>query len=71
MNIENIDTKIKLCELQLESSTGSNAKCDYTYELANLRFNKHIQLLKQKAYRMNSERSSILDLLKKHLPTQF
>jgi hypothetical protein len=38
MNTNDIYTKIQWVELQLESATCSDAKCDYNYELANIKF---------------------------------
>ncbi len=71
MNTNDIDTKIKWVELQLESATCNDAKCDYKYELANLKFKKQLQSLKQKAHNITTEPPSILDLFKKSFPIKF
>lgn len=71
MDSDNIDTKIEYCELQLKLATGDDAITEYSHELANLKFKKHLDLLKQKVDKTNSQQSSVLDLLKKTFPIKF
>jgi len=49
MDIENIDTEIEWCELQLKLAIDEDAKNEYCNELSNLRFKKNLNLLMQKA----------------------
>lgn len=68
MNYDDIDTKIEYCELQLKLATSEDAINEYSYELTNLRFKKHLDLLKQKVDKTSSQQSTVLDLLKKTFP---
>lgn len=70
MNTDTIDAKIEYYELQLKLVTCEDTKCKYSYELAKLRFKKHLDLLKQKVDKTNKQ-SNVLDLLKKTFPIQF
>jgi|SaaInlStandDraft_1057018.scaffolds.fasta_scaffold02130_5 hypothetical protein len=68
MNTNNIDTEIEYCESQLKLATCDDAICEYNYELTNLRFKKHLELLKQKVNKITTRQPSVLDLFHKYFP---
>jgi hypothetical protein len=58
MDIENIDTEIEWCELQLKLATDDDAINEYGNELSKLRFKKHLNLLIQKANNIKCKRTA-------------
>lgn len=70
MDIDNIDIQIEWYEFQLVNSDTCDDTGQICYELATLRFNKQLIIVKERIERMNCQPSTT-DLFHKIFPFMF